>query len=668
MTLQSVRFLLLSLLLSAGGVFALEPIHLPTAGGEGEAAGSPHIKPFDYPADLRSFRARAIKADGYFVPDIAFSVRTCPKCGKQYVFGIYPRLTRTPFDSLAAVEHSIEESLRKPAPTTMFSPQAGKSVPRACPYCGEPEKDAQPNRVYFCHFLADSGDDLHIDYTVAGGKPAEHVFWRVPKTGDAVKVPMTDESETAFKKGFGCHFSLRAVWNDVFAAHWNEDKVYYENAAPGVWLIFRPEKMDDAAFKEFADKQLKPDRDKGLFSRLESPLKVDAGQSTANTYIEWAAAYAEKLSSGKAECFIGVSLPELRAAAVIAAESRNAKLTLTTTDKPNVPGMGFMERGPLKMPVNLAPLVKLAATGGLSLQQTCSFYLGEGSYALESAERLGKGIQAVLPGCTFEFQDGGFMIARDSAKQERKVGLLTLAGKLDPGDPVLFGIYRDYFLRWDAVHGGFGPAPLEREISPIGMPAFIERRIRPAEHLIQKKVPGALFEPLFDAEGKRCDICYTSECIATIVYVDPTKERFKDIPNVDAARRLAFSEGDILPTYVENMDMLRFPGGVRGLLDCRTPIFYGSDVSSLAADAGRASALADFGEVPEDTARIHFYAFTTNCAALAPRKLTGDEFDLLKSRVANFLKETKAEPGLELNLHFDLPRTTPKGRVLRRKQ
>jgi len=325
-----------------------------------------------------------------------------------------------------------------------------------------------------------------------------------------------------------------------------------------------------------------------------------------------------------------------------------------------------MVRGPLKMPINLAPLVKYAVASGLSLQQACSFYLGEGCYQLDAAEHLGKAIQAILPNCEFDFEEGGVMIARDHKKNERNIDLIALAGKLDPDNPAIFNLYRQFALRWDAKNELFGPAPLEREMSPIGMPAFIERRIRPVDHLVQHNASGALFEPLFDADGKRCDLCYTSECIATVVYVDPTKPRFKDIPNVDEARRLYYIQGGILPVFIEAQDALKFPGGMRGLLECKTVIMYGSDVSSLAGEAERASALAAFAEIPDELGRIHFYAFTSNCAVLSPRKLLPDELELVKSRVADFMKGQ--ERGYELNLHFDLPRAQPKGTVLRRKK
>jgi hypothetical protein len=51
---------------------------------------------------------------------------------------------------------------------------------------------------------------------------------------------------------------------------------------------------------------------------------------------------------------------------------------------------------------------------------------------------------------------------------------------------------------------------------------------------------------------------------------------------------------------------------------------------------------------------------------LTPRRLTEDELKLVKSRMKDFVAETRTETGLELGLHFDLPRTEPRGKVLRR--
>src|SRR6185295_12775881 len=102
MTLRApIPFLLYAFILSAR---ALDTGTLPTADATG------HTKPFEYPKDLREFRARALKVDGAFAPDIAFTIRTCPnpKCGHQYVLGVLPRLSRAPFDDLAAVHSLIE--------------------------------------------------------------------------------------------------------------------------------------------------------------------------------------------------------------------------------------------------------------------------------------------------------------------------------------------------------------------------------------------------------------------------------------------------------------------------------------------------------------------------------------------------------------------------------
>jgi hypothetical protein len=649
--------------LGTTGAAALAAADSNESGEPGEASA----KPLNYPADLRAFRARALKADGVFAPDIAFSVRICPKCGNPYVAGTFPRLSRQPFNDLAAVHQTIQETLKKPAPKMMYSARAGKRVPRACPYCGQPEQSSVPDKVLFCHLIPETNDDLQIEYAIKDRRLDRRTFWRVPKDGSAIEAQLPDESEESFKKAFGAYFSLRAVWNGIFAQNFDGDRIVYRNVAPGVYFIFRPEKVSDAQFREFADKQLKTDRDKGLFSHLDSPLKLDDKAQPGGNYLEWAGAYSGRLSKGAAECFVGISFPELRTAAGAAVASRNAVLNLAP-EKPTLPGSGFIERGPLKIETRLAPLVKRAVIEGLSLNQACSLYLADGTYTLDSAQHIAQALQSNLAECQFEFADGRILIARDRQKQERKIDLLNLAGKLDPADPLLFTLYRERVLRWDAPNARFGPPPLEREVSPVGLPAFIERRIRPAEHYITHHAPTALFEPLKDSDGKRCDLCYTSECTSTVLYVDPGKPRFKDIPDINTARALYYQEGGTLPSYIDAQDTLTFPGRLPGLLECKTVLFAGTDVSSLAGEESRASQLAVFAELPDATGRISFYAFSTNCAAIAPRPLAPEEFTLLKSRAGDFVKENQLDPGLELNLHFDLPWTKPKGKVMRRKK
>ncbi len=641
-------------------------------GATGTTDGGPTVHVLEYPTALRDFRTRQLSADGYFTPDIAFSIRTCPKCKNPYVFGVFPRLTRTPYDSLAAVHASIDETWRKPTPKSMYSPRAGKIVPRACPYCGEPEHNARADQFYFFHQLADTGDDVHIEYSVKDGKLGERVYYRSPRDGATLQVTLADEKEETFRKSFGCHFSIRALWNELFKEHWNDETIQYVQAAPGMWLIFRPEKVSDSAFKAFGDEQLVADKKNGVFNHIEPLLKIETTVEDKNasenndSYLKWAPEFAERFTKSRAECFVCVSLPEMRSMATAVVASRRAVLNLSPT-KPANPGTGFIRRGPLFVPISLGPLVKLAAQNGLSLYQAGAYYLGEGCFALDNSERLGKALQAAMPECGYRFDGGRTMIARDKNNEERRIDLIKLSSKLDPSYSELFGLYRDRVLRWDAQKKQFGNPPLDREISPVGLPAFVERRIRPPEHLVKHNAPGALFEPFFDSDGKRCDLCYTCECVSTVVYIDPGKPQFADIPDVDAARRIYYGESGELPTYIDAVDVLRFPGGLPGLVECPVPIVCGSDVSSLASEASRASALAKFVELPDVTRHVHVYALSTNCAALSARKLLPSEVELLRSRAADFATVSSPDPGPELNLYFDLSLSPAKGRVLRRK-
>src|SRR5215213_5565839 len=93
------QYCLLLLVTHSTHAWSLDP-GFPGATGNEDGAD---VHVLRCPDDLRDFRSRALKVDGFFAPDIAFSVRTCPKCRQPYVFGTFPRLSRAPYDNLAAV-------------------------------------------------------------------------------------------------------------------------------------------------------------------------------------------------------------------------------------------------------------------------------------------------------------------------------------------------------------------------------------------------------------------------------------------------------------------------------------------------------------------------------------------------------------------------------------
>src|SRR5579862_1309950 len=148
-------------------IFALAAIPCVAFAGE-DHPKPPHV--LDYPADLREFRRKALSEDGAFAPDIVFTVRTCPFCHKPYVFGTFPRLSHQPFDDLAGVHAAVEECIKRPPPATVYSKRTHAMVARACPYCGEREENATPDRALFCHNLLETGDDLQIEYDAKDGK------------------------------------------------------------------------------------------------------------------------------------------------------------------------------------------------------------------------------------------------------------------------------------------------------------------------------------------------------------------------------------------------------------------------------------------------------------------------------------------------------------------
>jgi hypothetical protein len=340
--------------------------------------------------------------------------------------------------------------------------------------------------------------------------------------------------------------------------------------------------------------------------------------------------------------------------------TRRAKLTFKPGN-PNLPGNGQLERGPYRIPIALAQLVPRLATAGLSLHHTCSLALEDDAFLLDSMELVEKTLEANLKNCKFEVADGRYLVMHDAAKTERIVDLFKLGSKFDTRDPLMFLQFRDRVLKWAPPTERFGPPPLPREVSPEGLPAFIERRIRPADFVQSLKATNVVWEPLVDKDGTRCDLIYTCESAASIVYVDPDKPAFKDIPNANAARPLYYADGGQLPMYIEAKDSLVFPGRLPGIVECRVAIFLGRDVASLASEACRAAQLAAVGEVPQVTQTLSFYAFGTNSAALSPRPLAKEELALVRSRTAQLLKDTRNEGGQDLNLHFDLPWEPPKG-------
>jgi hypothetical protein len=235
----------------------------------------------------------------------------------------------------------------------------------------------------------------------------------------------------------------------------------------------------------------------------------------------------------------------------------------------------------------------------------------------------------------------------------------------------MFDLFCGVVLPWDKARGCFASAPKPYEVSPAGMPAFIERRVRPAGFLKTRDQRDALHEPRADKDGKSYDLCYTAECPTTLVYVDPTKERFKGL-TLEEVQRLYDTTAGVLPMYVEGLEALSLPGDPlarQPVKTCRAYLALGRDVASLGTDDSRAAALAAVAEMglgPDD--RLHAYAVTANGVVLVSRALTADELRLAASRIRDMFDESLLEPGADLNLHFDLPHATPRGKVLRRRR
>jgi hypothetical protein len=653
-----------------------------------ENAAPPSKPALDYPENLRVFRRKALFTDGRFAPDIAFTLRTCPKCSKPYVFGNFPRLSRLPFASLAEVDAAVQAAAGKPAPSSlMFSPGQNRMVARACPNCGEPEpKGARADRALFCHVLPETGDDLEIEYTVRGEKILSRTYWRLPHTplpagpyadpspdalaalswGAAEEKKLADGSEDAFRKAFGVYFSLRGVWNEVMAGYWERSEPFYREVSPGLYFIFRPKNMDVPSFGEFTGKKLMPDKKDGAFDRLESPLTLIEGRRYEfGTPFDWLKADTKALTDGTAEMFVGVDYEHLRHAALTVAGSRRMDLVFDQEDgKPAL--TATLSNGEFTTKLNLFPLCHDVAVAGVSLEHACALMLTPPIYALDGAAKFYRKIVAARPGCRVTIKDGSTLELEDRLHQKRTVNALALADSFDFENEYLFGLYITAKLPWDEANQAFGPEKPASEFSALGLPAFVEKRLRPRDFLALRGQPGALYERRVDAGGKDYDVCYTWECPASLTYIDPTKEPFKAY-TLELARARYEPTAGVLPTYYVAKDSLFFPGDRRKRLsDCRATLVVGPDLVSVACDLSRAWALALSLAKMEEAEDLRLYAPSANGVILAPRALTDDELALARSRLKTILDENKVDPGTQLDLHFDLPQAPPRGKVLRR--
>jgi len=641
-----------------------------------------------YPDDLRVFRRKALYADGAFAPDIAFTARTCPKCRKVYVFGNFPRLSRQPFATLAEVHQLVETAAARPSPSpTMFSPGQGKDVPRACPHCGEAEgRGARADKALFCHYIPETGDDLQIEYSFnSEHKIAGKTYWRLPfkgvpagplledtpdaraelSWGPAAKIDLADEKEETFRKAFGVNFSLRGLWNEVLTEHWDKDKPYYREASSGLFFIFRPKAMDVPSFGEFTGKKLMPDKKEGVFDRLESPLQLEERPYSFDTPLDWLKADTKALSDGTSEIYVGVNYAALRRAAIAVMASRRMTLEFKKPEEGKPPLEGTVSYGPFKVDINLFPLCHEAAAAGVSLHQAVALFLTPPVYTLDGAERLRQRLSMVRPQCRAEVKDGRNLVLEDRLKRTRTIDLLRIADKFDFENEYIFGLYVSSVLAWNEEKQAFGDEFPAKEFSSIGYPAFVEKRIRPAGFLKQRGLDGALMENGVDTSGRKFDLCYTWECPATLTYIDTKKEQFKDFTLDEAQKRFTAANG-VLPVFYTAKDALFFPGDGRRAASSRVSIVVGLDMVSVAADPARAWGLALTVANFSTAESLHLYAPSTNGILLSPRPLSDDELKLAKSRLQAVLAQHRVDPGAELQLHFDLPQTPPRGKVFRR--
>ncbi|HEY3319794.1 MAG TPA: hypothetical protein VGP72_04885 [Planctomycetota bacterium] len=626
---------------------------------------------FTYPESVWKFRAEALEHDGLFAPDIAFSIRDCPHCRNPYLLGTFPRLKRHAWDSLNIAHKMVEQTavLKRP-PLMMFSRKENRLVPRFCPLCGEPDPQAHSDRVLFCHVMPESGDDMQVEYEVKNLAVVKRNYWRMPaKSRKPVKLELADETEESIRKAYGCYFSLRAVWNGIFATEMDNKDILYRGVSPGMWFIFQSPTVAREDIVEFSVRALKADREKGLISRVESPLRIDP-KHTENTIREWASKYNEQLGGeNRAECFVAIAYPELHKAAETVLASRGLKLEMKEVAKPADAGKGVVSKGEYRTDILFGALASMAVQQGLSFHGACVQYLTEPAFLVLGADQLDRALREQYPDCSAEVQDGQYLVLRDRQQQERKVDILLLANRLNPEDRFAFELFCKLILAWNGETKTFGPKPAARDVSPMGMPAFIERRVRPPGFLGQKDLKSALYMPQQDADGNRFDLCYTSECATTLSYVDPEKERFKGMTMEDA-RRVYDSSNFAWPTYITDQDKLELPGDTPTKSGpCRVVVVCGIEIASLGAEDSRASCLARaVGFKEQDGERVHVYALSSNMAAVTTRKLTAEEFKLVKGRLEDLTIEHEMDPGYKLGLHFDWPRVEPRGNVMRKRR
>src|SRR5207244_3491338 len=138
-----------------------------------------------------------------------------------------------------------------------------------------------------------------------------------------------------------------------------------------------------------SDEVLKEDRNKGVFTRLESPLKLEGVPPGITTYKQWAAKYDPVLGAengGGGECFVALSYPELHKAAEQVLGSRGIGLEIAGATRPSDAGVGILKRGDYRFQVDFAPLALETVIRGMSLHEGCAMLLTNPAYLLEIAE------------------------------------------------------------------------------------------------------------------------------------------------------------------------------------------------------------------------------------------------------------------------------------------
>jgi hypothetical protein len=621
-------------------------------------------KPMDYPTDVHKDRDVILKQHGPYALDAAYAVWRCAQCGKHAPAAVAPLYGRRPFmDMYEVVRTTARALLSEPLPGPP-GPKGERTLFR-CPFCATPDFEALPRWILFTHVLPETGDDLRVEFAVNDKRITSETFFRV-RTGKPPEKLETPKTEIEFFNRFGVHFSLRAVWRECLLWHAKDKEPQYKQVAPGLWFVFRPLNAPEDALKKLVETKIAEDLKQRKFDLLLSPCRPPTDQrfADAGTWRDWGRERIKELEAGDLECFTGVSVHEVRR--ITAELLKNAGLLCRWRpgDEATHPGHLTVSRGEFSTAVDLRPILARAVYGALSIHQAAILETAGPLEELGRAEDLSKALRFRFFRCTFAVENGKVLVVTDRNRHTIKADMLRHGLLASPSNREEFDAFCEMIFPWDEQKQNFITERDPRALCHCGLPAFVERRIRPPGFFADRKQPLALFEAQKDADGKPFDLCWTSECFEHSVYVDAVREPFQETTIAELEKIHPRTRG-ILPYVVEAHELALPPADDK----VQTPpvpisLACGNDLASIAIDENAASEAARLLNVPRADGRLHVYAMTTHAAVFSPRALTATELEAAFKRLKTLAESFLSDAGTPLNLHFDLPRVAPKGKVI----